>query len=176
MDIARVLRDGRYRTNHYLRVGYRGFSGSLYLSDRSVKNRGPALFGAGVYLDHPGDPSPGPDVFCLFRHSPTDPVYGDEFQTFPPCGGVITLSLNAGAYIAEIFRGGILAVDAGQMEAARSLGLSHYRTMFKIILPQAIRVSIPSLVNQFIISLKDTSIILVISLGEIVYEAKIYIT
>jgi ABC-type amino acid transport system permease subunit len=61
------------------------------------------------------------------------------------------------------------------MEAARSLGLSHYHAMFKIILPQAVRVSIPSLVNQFIISLKDTSIISVISLGEIVYEAKIYI-
>ncbi|MDR0386617.1 MAG: amino acid ABC transporter permease [Treponema sp.] len=100
---------------------------------------------------------------------------GVNFRLSPLAAGVITLSLNAGAYIAEIFRGGILAVDAGQMEAARSLGLSHYRAMFKIILPQAIRVSIPSLVNQFIISLKDTSIISVISLGEIVYEAKIYI-
>ena len=55
------------------------------------------------------------------------------------------------------------------------MGLSHNHAMFKIILPQALRVSIPSLVNQFIISLKDTSIISVISLGEIVYEAKIYI-
>jgi len=61
------------------------------------------------------------------------------------------------------------------MEAARSLGLSHYRAMFRIILPQAMRISIPSLVNQFIISLKDTSIVSVISLAEIVYEAKIYI-
>ncbi|MDR2742521.1 MAG: amino acid ABC transporter permease [Treponema sp.] len=100
---------------------------------------------------------------------------GVNFRLSPFAAGIITLSLNAGAYIAEIFRGGILAVDAGQMEAARSLGLSHYRAMFKIILPQAIRVSIPSLVNQFIISLKDTSIISIISLGEIVYEAKIYI-
>jgi His/Glu/Gln/Arg/opine family amino acid ABC transporter permease subunit len=100
---------------------------------------------------------------------------GVNFRLSPLAAGVITLSLNAGAYIAEIFRGGILAVDAGQMEAARSLGLSHYHAMFKIILPQAVRVSIPSLVNQFIISLKDTSIISIISLGEIVYEAKIYI-
>jgi His/Glu/Gln/Arg/opine family amino acid ABC transporter permease subunit len=100
---------------------------------------------------------------------------GVNFRLSPLAAGVITLSLNAGAYIAEIFRGGILAVDAGQMEAARSLGLSHSRAMFKIILPQAVRVSIPSLVNQFIISLKDTSIISIISLGEIVYEAKIYI-
>lgn len=89
--------------------------------------------------------------------------------------GVITLSLNAGAYIAEIFRGGIQAVDAGQMEAARSLGLSKGRAMTKVVLPQALRISIPSLVNQIIITLKDTSIISVISLAEIVYEAKIYI-
>jgi ABC-type amino acid transport system permease subunit len=83
--------------------------------------------------------------------------------------------MNAGAYIAEIFRGGIQAIDKGQMEAARSLGFSHNRAMFKIILPQALRISIPALVNQFIISLKDTSIISIISLAEIVYEAKIYI-
>ncbi|MCL2472118.1 MAG: amino acid ABC transporter permease [Treponema sp.] len=100
---------------------------------------------------------------------------GFDFRLSPLAAGIITLSINAGAYIAEIFRGGIQAIDNGQMEAARSLGLSHYRAMFKIILPQAIRVSTPSLVNQFIISLKDTSIISVISLAEIVYEAKIYI-
>jgi His/Glu/Gln/Arg/opine family amino acid ABC transporter permease subunit len=100
---------------------------------------------------------------------------GFNFRLSPFAAGIITLSLNAGAYIAEIFRGGIMAIDSGQMEAARSLGLSHYHAMFRIILPQAVRVSIPSLVNQFIISLKDTSIISVISLGEIVYEAKIYI-
>ncbi|MDR1278763.1 MAG: amino acid ABC transporter permease [Treponema sp.] len=100
---------------------------------------------------------------------------GLNFRLSPLAAGIITLSLNAGAYIAEIFRGGIQAIDKGQMEAARSLGLSRNRAMFKIILPQAVRISIPSLVNQFIISLKDTSIISVISLAEIVYEAKIYI-
>ena len=101
--------------------------------------------------------------------------FGFDFRLAPLSAGIITLSLNAGAYIAEIFRGGIQAIDHGQMEAARSLGLSHYRAMFRIILPQAVRISIPSLVNQFIISLKDTSIISIISLAEIVYEAKIYI-
>ena len=100
---------------------------------------------------------------------------GFNFRLSPFAAGIITLSINAGAYIAEIFRGGIQAIDHGQMEAARSLGLSHYRAMFRIILPQAVRISIPALVNQFIISLKDTSIISVISLAEIVYEAKIYI-
>lgn len=100
---------------------------------------------------------------------------GFDFRLSPLTAGIITLSVNAGAYIAEIFRGGIEAIDHGQMEAARSLGLSHYRAMFRIILPQAVRISIPSLVNQFIISLKDTSIISIISLAEIVYQAKIYI-
>jgi len=101
--------------------------------------------------------------------------FGFNFRLSPFAAGVITLSMNAGAYIAEIFRGGIEAIDHGQMEAARSLGLSHYRAMFRIILPQAVRISIPSFVNQFIISLKDTSIISIISLAEIVYQARIYI-
>lgn len=101
--------------------------------------------------------------------------FGVDFRLSPLAAGIITLSLNAGAYIAEIFRGGIQAIDYGQMEAARSLGLSHSHAMFRIVLPQAVRVSIPAMVNQFIISLKDTSIVSVISLAEIVYEAKIYI-
>lgn len=87
----------------------------------------------------------------------------------------ITLSLNAGAYISEIFRGGIQAVDHGQMEAARSLGLSKGRAMYRVVLPQAFRICTPSLVNQFIITLKDTSIVSVISLQEIVYAARVYI-
>ena len=70
----------------------------------------------------------------------------------------MTLSLNAGAYMAEIIRGGIEAVDRGQMEAARSLGMSYGLSMRKIILPQAFRTMLPSIINQFIISLKDTSL------------------
>jgi His/Glu/Gln/Arg/opine family amino acid ABC transporter permease subunit len=100
---------------------------------------------------------------------------GVDFRLSPFAAGVITLTLNAGAYIAEIFRSGIEAVDPGQMEAARSLGFSHTRAMFRVVLPQAVRISIPNFVNQIIISLKDTSIISVISLADIVYEAKIYI-
>ncbi len=100
---------------------------------------------------------------------------GFGFRLSPVSAGIITLSLNAGAYIAEVFRGGIQAVDSGQMEAARSLGLTKAKSMLRVIMPQAVRISIPSLVNQFIITLKDTSIISIISLSEIVYSAKIYI-
>jgi len=87
----------------------------------------------------------------------------------------ITLSINAGAYLSEIFRGGINAVDPGQVEAARSLGFSQGRTMMRIILPQAVRIAIPSLVNQFIITVKDSSILSVIGLPELVNRAKVYV-
>nr|AGS53565.1 ABC transporter ATP-binding protein [uncultured bacterium contig00062] len=126
-------------------------------------------------MDNPGNAAFGADFFIYFGIPQLIQSFGINFRLTPFAAGVITLSLNAGAYIAEIFRGGIEAIDHGQMEAARSLGLSHYRAMFKIILPQAVRISIPSLVNQFIISLKDTSIISIISLADIVYQARIYI-
>lgn len=89
--------------------------------------------------------------------------------------GVVTLSLNAGAYIAEIVRGGIKAVPNGQNEAARSLGLSYGKTMQKIILPQAIKIMIPSFINQFVISLKDTTILSAIGLVELLQTGKIII-
>lgn len=89
--------------------------------------------------------------------------------------GLITLSLNAGAYMSEIFRGGLSAVPNGQIEAARSLGLSQGKTMLKVVLPQALRVSIPSLVNQFIITIKDSSILSVIGLADLVNQAKVYV-
>jgi polar amino acid transport system permease protein/polar amino acid transport system substrate-binding protein len=81
--------------------------------------------------------------------------------------GIAALSLNAGAYLSEIFRGGIEAVPRGQMEAARSLGLSYRAAMLRVILPQALRIVIPSVVNQCIITIKDTSIISVIGLAEL---------
>lgn len=87
--------------------------------------------------------------------------------------GAVALSLNAGAYMAEIIRGGIESVDKGQMEAARSLGLPYGRAMRKIILPQAIRTMLPSIINQFIISLKDTSLVSVIGPRELTLNGKI---
>ena len=86
--------------------------------------------------------------------------------------GTICLALNCGAYMAEIIRAGIQSVDKGQMEAARSLGLPYWRGMQRIVLPQAIRTMIPSIINQFIITLKDTSILSVIGFPELVNTAK----
>jgi len=89
--------------------------------------------------------------------------------------GIISLSMNAGAYMAEIVRAGIQSIDIGQMEAARSLGLPYSKAMSKVVLPQAIRVMIPSIINQFIITLKDTSILSVIGFPELVKAGQIVI-
>lgn len=97
------------------------------------------------------------------------------FSLTPFTAGAITLSLNAGAYLSEIFRSGIQAVPKGQTEAARSLGLSSFKTMMRVVLPQAFKITIPSLVNQFIITVKDTSILSVIGLAELVNRSKQYV-
>lgn len=89
--------------------------------------------------------------------------------------GTIALSLNSGAYIAEIVRGGIQAVPVGQTEASRSLGISYGTTMRKIILPQATKLMLPNFINQFVITLKDTTIISAIGLVELFQAGKIII-
>ena len=102
-------------------------------------------------------------------------IPGARVTLTPFVAGLITLSLNAGAYLSEVFRGGIQAVPVGQTEAARSLGLSSFKTMMKVVLPQAFKISLPSMVNQFIITVKDTSILSVIGLAEIVNHAKQFV-
>lgn len=96
-------------------------------------------------------------------------------KTNPIYCAIIALSLNAGAYMSEIFRAGIMAVDAGQTEAARSLGLGYFKTMQKIVLPQAIKVMIPSIINQFIVTIKDTSILTVITIRELTASGQIIV-
>ncbi len=86
--------------------------------------------------------------------------------------GTICLALNCGAYMSEIIRAGIQSIDPGQMEAARSLGLTYWRSMYRVVLPQAIKNMVPSIVNQFIITLKDTSILSVIGFPELVNKAQ----
>ena len=99
-------------------------------------------------------------------------VLGNNITLSALTAGTICLALNCGAYMAEIIRAGIQSVDKGQMEAARSLGLPYWRAMYRVVLPQAIRTMIPSIINQFIITLKDTSILSVIGFPELVNTAK----
>ncbi len=86
--------------------------------------------------------------------------------------GILTLGLNSAAYIAEIFRGGILSVDKGQREAALSLGMSESQAMIYIILPQALTNSLPSLGNEFITLIKDSSLVAMIAVPELLYRAQ----
>ena len=85
----------------------------------------------------------------------------------PITAGIIIIAVNSGAYIAEIVRGAVQSINPGQMEAGRSIGLTHTQTMLYIIWPQALKRMIPPLGNQFIISLKDTSLLMVIGVGEL---------
>ena len=86
--------------------------------------------------------------------------------------GALTLGINSGAYQAEIIRGGLMSVDAGQMEASRSLGINYFDTMRFVIIPQAIKAILPALGNEFIVLLKDTSLISVIGGKELLYAAR----
>ena len=86
--------------------------------------------------------------------------------------GALTLGINSGAYVAEIIRGGLMSVDKGQMEAGRSLGLNYIQTMRFIVVPQAIKAILPALGNEFIVLLKDTSLITVIGGKELLYAAR----
>ncbi len=99
-------------------------------------------------------------------------IFGIKYTLTALQAGTVCLALNCGAYMSEIIRAGIQSIDPGQMEAARSLGLSYWRSMFRVVLPQAIKNMIPSIVNQFIITLKDTSILSVIGFPELVNKAQ----
>ncbi|WP_080145859.1 amino acid ABC transporter substrate-binding protein/permease [Marinilactibacillus piezotolerans] len=112
-------------------------------------------------------------VLAFFMYFTVPQLLGIQITAF--MAGVITLSLNTTAYVAEQVRGGIAAVEKGQLEAARSLGLPYGVSMRKVVIPQAIKIMIPSLINQFVITLKDTSILSVIGIVELTQTGRIII-
>lgn len=85
----------------------------------------------------------------------------------------LTLSLYAGSFYAEIFRGGIEAVDRGQWEAGRAIGMRQHRIFRRIVLPQAVQVMIPSFINQTILQLKNTSLVSVVAVGDLLYQGTV---
>ena len=89
--------------------------------------------------------------------------------------GFIIISINTGAYMAEIVRGGIISIDAGQFDAARAVGMNHWQTMLHVIIPQTIRNILPATGNEFVINIKDSSVLMVISVTELFYYGKIII-
>lgn len=97
-------------------------------------------------------------------------VYNIKLSTF--FAGIFIVSINTGAYMAEIVRGGILSIDKGQFEAAHSIGMTHAQTMLNIILPQAVRNILPATSNEFVINIKDTSVLNVIGVTELFFMSK----
>ena len=96
-------------------------------------------------------------------------ILGINFADF--MAGVITMGINSGAYVCEIFRAGIQSIDRGQSEAARSLGLSQAKTFRYIIIPQAIRNVLPALGNEFVVVIKESSIVSIIGIADLMYKA-----
>lgn len=90
----------------------------------------------------------------------------------PMLSALIIVSVNTGAYMAEIIRGGIISVDSGQREGALSIGMTHWQIMTEVVLPQAIRNIIPSVGNEFIVNIKDSSVLNVISVSELFFVSK----
>lgn len=85
---------------------------------------------------------------------------------------IFIISINTGAYMAEIIRGGVISIDKGQFEAAHAIGMTHWQTMTTVVLPQAIRNILPSVGNELIVNIKDSSVLNVISVSELFFQAK----
>ena len=85
---------------------------------------------------------------------------------------IFIVSINTGAYMSEIVRGGIVSIDKGQFEAANAIGMNHFQTMINVVLPQAIRNILPATGNEFVINIKDTSVLNVISVSELFFQTK----
>jgi len=104
-------------------------------------------------------------------------IYYGSKQAFnidmtPLFAGIFIVSINTGAYMAEIVRGGIISIDKGQFEAAYAIGMSHVQTMINVILPQVIRNILPATGNEFVINIKDTSVLNVIAVTELFFQTK----
>ncbi|MEH7334381.1 amino acid ABC transporter permease [Neobacillus drentensis] len=109
-------------------------------------------------------------VQILLIHFAVVPLFLGETNAI--VAAIVTLSLNAAAYIAEIFRAGIQSIDRGQMEAARSLGMNHVQAMRHVILPQAIKRMIPPLGNEFVVLIKESSLASIVAAPELMYWGK----
>ena len=107
----------------------------------------------------------------LIVYNTFDQVLGTSMEALT--AAIIAVSLNSGAYVSEIIRGGIDGVDKGQFEAARSLGMSRIKAMRLVVIPQAIRSILPAIGNEFVTVIKDSSMASTIGVGELMYASKI---
>lgn len=140
----------------------------LLASLLKISRHKPLRFISGVYIDFFRGTPLLVQIYLIFYGLPQLIGYTPN----PLTSGIIALSINSGAYIAEIFRAGIQSIDKGQMEASRSLGMSYGQAMRYVILPQAFKRIVPPLGNEFIAMLKDSSLVSVISLQELMLTGR----
>ena len=95
-----------------------------------------------------------------------------KLRMSPLTAAILIISINTGAYMAEIIRGGIISVDVGQKEAAHAIGMTHWQSMVHVVLPQAVRNIMPSIGNEFVVNIKDSSVLNVISVSELFFVGK----
>ena len=101
-------------------------------------------------------------------------AFATKGETLPLVpSAIFIVSINTGAYMAEIVRGGIISVDKGQFEGAQAIGMSHFQTMLHVVIPQVLRNILPSISNEFVINIKDTSVLNVIGVTELYYQANV---
>lgn len=171
VEVTPLLLEGLWVTFQIIIIGlFFGFIiGAIFGLARLSKNK--IVYGiATVYVEIiRGTPILVQILFIYFGMSD---LFGINLPRFT--AAVIAIAVNSGSYIAEVVRGAVYSIDKGQMEAGRTIGLSHAQTMRYIIWPQAVKRMIPPLGNQFIISIKDTSLFSVIAVAEIVYQGQQY--
>jgi len=108
-------------------------------------------------------------IFLVYLGLPQLGIYVDS----PLVAGLIALSLNSAAYQSEIFRGGVQSISVGQIEAARSLGMTYNQSLFNVVIPQAIRNALPPYTNEFITMIKDSSLVMTIGVLELTLRGKL---
>jgi polar amino acid transport system permease protein len=144
-----------------------GFVGGLLVgSCRLSKN--PIIYGIStIYVEAFRGTPLLIQIFLVFFGLPS---FGIQFNAFT--AGLIALSLNSAAYQAEIFRGGVQSISKGQMEASRSLGMTHMQAMVHVVIPQAIRNALPPYTNEFITMIKDSSLVMTIGVMELTLSGR----
>ncbi|HUT27931.1 MAG TPA: amino acid ABC transporter permease [Methanomassiliicoccales archaeon] len=146
-----------------------GFIGGILIGMGRI-SRNPVIYGLStIYVEAFRGTPLLIQIFLVYLGLPQLGIYVSS----PLVAGLLALSLNSAAYQAEIFRGGVQSISKGQMEAARSLGLSYNQSLFSVVIPQAIRNALPPYTNEFITMIKDSSLVMTIGVLELTLRGKL---
>jgi His/Glu/Gln/Arg/opine family amino acid ABC transporter permease subunit len=146
-----------------------GFVGGILIGMCRI-SRNPLVFGAStVYVEAFRGTPLLIQIFLIYLGLPQLGIYVDS----PLVAGLIALSLNSAAYQSEIFRGGVQSISIGQIEAARSLGMTYNQALFNVVIPQALRNALPPYTNEFITMIKDSSLVMTIGVLELTLRGKL---